>query len=429
VRRLLAIALIVVIAAAFAATSVLGAGASGDSGGRYRVDAIFDTAKGIVPGQLVKIAGARVGIVKDVALTPDYKARLELEVPSRFGPFHADATCAIKPEALIAENFVNCDPGAAPAAVLRERGGSAPTVPVAHTQVPVTPADFFDVWTVPVRERIPVFLAGLGVGTAGRGDDLDALIRRANPALEKTRRVLAVLDRQRRDIDSLLVGSEQTLRPFAARSDRIARFVESAAAVTRRTAAHRDALGATIHRLPTLLVRSRPALRELGQLAQAGTPLVRDLRSAAPALIRSARDFTPFLRAGGPLLTQLDLTARQGRGVVRRALPLTSRLADFSTSARGTAAMLSPLLVSLRDRGAVENLLRLVYLGAAISARYDKLSHLAGGTLTIDQCSPTQSTAGDCDIHYRARRPAAVEPVGVAKQSSPPPGLLDYLLG
>ena len=33
---------------------------SGVAHADYRVDAIFDTAKGVLPGQLVKIAGARV---------------------------------------------------------------------------------------------------------------------------------------------------------------------------------------------------------------------------------------------------------------------------------------------------------------------------------------------------------------------------------
>ena len=44
-------------------------------------------------------------------MTPDFKARIEATVDSRFMPFHKDATCTIRPEGLIAENYVDCDPG------------------------------------------------------------------------------------------------------------------------------------------------------------------------------------------------------------------------------------------------------------------------------------------------------------------------------
>ena len=55
-------------AAIVLAVVAIGPPAQADSA--YRVDAIFDTAKGIIPGQLVKIAGARVGTIDDVKLTP-----------------------------------------------------------------------------------------------------------------------------------------------------------------------------------------------------------------------------------------------------------------------------------------------------------------------------------------------------------------------
>ena len=121
-RRLVATALVVVVAAG-AAALVLGsrAGAASD----YRVDVIFDSARGVIPGQLVKVAGAPVGSIKDVKVTPGYRARIELEVDRRFAPFKADARCSIQPEGLIAEYFVQCDPGTAGARPLRAGDGTA----------------------------------------------------------------------------------------------------------------------------------------------------------------------------------------------------------------------------------------------------------------------------------------------------------------
>src|SRR5205085_308213 len=133
-RRLLALALVPLLAVA-GALVLSGARARGDSA--YRVDVIFDSSKGIIPGQLVKIAGARVGKVKDVSLTGDYKARIQLEVERRFAPFRTDAACSIQPEGLLAENFVQCDPGTPAGRPLRAQDGKAPTVPVERTTVPV----------------------------------------------------------------------------------------------------------------------------------------------------------------------------------------------------------------------------------------------------------------------------------------------------
>jgi len=49
--------------------------------------------RGLIPGQLVEVAGARVGKIDNVTLTGDYKARIQMTVDKRFAPFRADATC------------------------------------------------------------------------------------------------------------------------------------------------------------------------------------------------------------------------------------------------------------------------------------------------------------------------------------------------
>src|ERR1700712_6012850 len=103
-RRVLAASIVILAVLAVAVTP------RSQSASTYRVDAIFDTAKGIIPGQVAKIAGARVGAIEDVQLTKDYKARIIMSIPRRF-TFHSDASCTIQPEGLISENFVQCDPG------------------------------------------------------------------------------------------------------------------------------------------------------------------------------------------------------------------------------------------------------------------------------------------------------------------------------
>ena len=86
-RRLVALATLFVAAAA-----VLVGASGGDAAKRtYRVDAVFDRTAALIPGQQVKVAGAPVGTVKDIVLTPQRKARVEMEVQQGFAPFTPDA--------------------------------------------------------------------------------------------------------------------------------------------------------------------------------------------------------------------------------------------------------------------------------------------------------------------------------------------------
>ena len=94
-------------------------------------------------------------------------------VDSRFMPFHQDATCTIRPEGLIAENYVECDPGtrqqpaaAAPRADSRRpsRSRTRPSRSACSTCSTSS--------TCPTRERLTVILNELGIATAGRGPGL-----------------------------------------------------------------------------------------------------------------------------------------------------------------------------------------------------------------------------------------------------------------
>ena len=134
----------------FAIIAALGTAAlivltSRDGASGYRVSAVFDSARGIEGGMTVKIAGARVGKVRSVHLTPSRKARIDFEVPARFGPFHADARCRILPEGAISENYVACSPGTPGRPILPAPDGR-PTVPLSHTTVPVTLQDVIEIF-------------------------------------------------------------------------------------------------------------------------------------------------------------------------------------------------------------------------------------------------------------------------------------------
>ena len=109
-RRGVVAAIGVTGAAALIALIVLATSAGG-SNGSYQVRAIFDDAANIISGENVKIDGVTVGSVSSVTPTPQQKAAVVMSISNPgFKDFRADASCTIRPQALLGEKFVDCLP-------------------------------------------------------------------------------------------------------------------------------------------------------------------------------------------------------------------------------------------------------------------------------------------------------------------------------
>ena len=368
----------------------------------YRVAAIFDTAKGMVPGQQIKIAGAVVGKVDKVELTPGPKARILMSVDRRFAPFRQDARCAILPEGLISENYVDCRPGSPQKPALSAAGLSVPTVPLAQTSVPTSLQDFINVFSLPVDQRLRVIFNELGIATAGRGEDINALLRRSNPALDQSRRVLAIIDGQRRRIAEAIGHTDRVLAALAADDGDVRRFVDRAARVADTTAPHYTAIRQSLRRLPPMLDAVRPGLSSLDRAMAEGTPLLRQLRVSAPGLMELTRALPTFTEAGVPAWRSLASMADTGRTAVRAARPIVGHMNTASAAAKPFAKDLESYMTSIRDKGGIEGTNRLFYSWASYASGYDSLSHMVtANNLPLTRCLADKGAYG-CSAKYSA---------------------------
>ena len=390
IRRLAALgaALLAVIAAAVLA----GAGGSGPE--PYRVAVIFDNADFLVSGQEVKIAGAPSGEVTAVRLTPDHRARIEIAVRRELGPFRSDGRCEIRPESLIGEKFVQCEPGTPDGRPLDEVDG-LPTLPLERNSSPVDLDIVFAALRLPYRQRLSVLINELGVGLAGRPKDLNAAIRRANPALRRVNDVLGILDRDRRTLAGLIDDSDRVLAQLAARRGDTTRFIDRADRVATAVAERRGDLDLAIRRLPPMLAELEPAATDLAALATDARPVANDLRAAAAPAADLLGDFGPLSDAARPTLVAVRDLSRTGRRAVRSATPVADRLRPIAARLPETLLLVRQLTESLRDRGAVEGLLSFFYMASAATARFDRYSHIL----------PSYQIAGSCQQY--AKTPVA----------------------
>jgi ABC-type transporter Mla subunit MlaD len=404
VRRL---ALISGVLALAAVIGVLLLGPSAQGSSTARIDVLFDDARGLIAGQLFKIAGAPAGTISDVTVTPDVKARIEATVDSRFTPFRQNASCSIRPSGLIAENYVDCDPGTPSSPPLKASGGYPPTVPVAHTSEPVSLLDLFNIFNLPTRERFAVLINELGIGTAGEGQNFNDILRRANPALASARRAISILQRQSTQLATFVDATNTIAAQAANHTVDLQNFLDRAAALATTTARHGANLSLAINRLPGLLAAARPALQQLDTVAVDGTPLLEQIHTAAPALDTVANDLGPFVRAARPALSELGGTLRRAIPAIRHATGLVRVVRSYARKSLASTGQMSMLLSNLQRHGFFENFQLILYGLGALFARYDSISHLGVAYLTTTPnplCVLYATTpAGGCSANYGNR--------------------------
>jgi ABC-type transporter Mla subunit MlaD len=400
-RRLAKIALVMVVAGAVAlAISTVAQGSD-----TYKFDVIFDDARGLVSGQQVKIAGAVAGAITDVVVTSGDQARVEATIKGPF-QFHSNASCTIRPDGLIAENYLDCDPGSNSKPLLKAKGGEAPTVPVSQTSEPVSLQDLFDIFNLPTRERFQVLVNELGIATAGNGEQINSILQRANPTLQAAQRVIAILDSQTSQISTAISATDQLAREGANHTDAVQAFIKQASGLTQLTANHSSALEQAINKLPAFLAASTPALKQLNTVATTGTPLLADLRAAAPSLNKVDNEIVPFTKIAQPGLAHLSSAISTVIPDAKIITPLIATIANYLQASKGTTANFATLIDNLIQHGFSENFLSVLYYVSTALGKEDTNSHMLSSLLLFPgnglcaTYSTTTSTNPDCNAHY-----------------------------
>ena len=366
---------------------VLLATSAGGSNGSYSVRAIFDDAGNIIPGENVKIDGVKVGTVGSVVPTPQAKAAVTLNITNPgFKDFRTDATCTIRPQALIGEKFVDCLPTQPrvegtplPPALKRIPGGQEGAgqylLPVENTHSPVDVDLLNDINRLPERQRLTIILNELGAGLAGRGSDLAVVLRRANPALQELDRVLKILAGENRVLARLAVDGDRALAPFARVRNRFADFIVQSNTVAQASARQRGPLERNLIDFPPFLRQLGPAMDRLGHFADETTPVFTDLKAAAPGINNAFTHLPAFSRSSETFFQSLGSTAKVSGPAIASIDPLLNRLHALGTAGKPFGGNLAELLTSLRDTGGLERLLDFIFLGAGITNGYDALGH------------------------------------------------------
>lgn len=391
-------AIVGAVCAAAVLVVVLLATSAGGSSGNYEVRAIFDDAGNATPGEDVKIDGVKVGKILTITPTPQAKAAVVLNIENAgFQDFRSDASCTIRPQALIGEKFVDClptqprvegTPLPPPLRTIphRQEGSGQRLLPVSNTHSPVDVDLLQDIQRLPVKERFTILINELGAGFAGRGNDVNAILHRSNPALQELEKLFAIFASENKTLVDLATESDRALAPLAAAREHFSHFIKESKNVAQATARHRGALSQNLQLLPPFLEQLGPAMQRLERFANQAIPTLTSLGVAAPGLNETLENLAPFSRSSETFFKSLGKTSKVTGPALAAVEPLLAPAQALGKVAKPFAGNASALLKSVSSTGGLERLLDFIYLGGGAVNGYDALGHFLRAEIVGSTC-------------------------------------------
>lgn len=437
-RRLLLTSLML-----FGGGALLLVGTGAANGGEYRVRAIFDNANQVTIGEQVRVAGVTIGVIEFLNVTEDNKAALTLRIDDpAYRDFRSDASCTIRPQSLIGEQFVECNPTSpkpegSPAAPPLKKiesgdGEGEYLLPVSNTSSPVGVDLINNIMRVPQRQRFALILNEFGIALAGNGENLNQVIRRGYPALQQTNKVLKILAGQNDMLARLAVESDQSLTPLAEARKEVSGTINSSEKVGRATAEEGAALQDNWAKFPAFLKQLTPSMASLEEFSRALRGFLQPLQGHESQINSVVADFPGLSKNSIPALTSLsDPAASTATTVLKKpdVIQSLNGLDKLATGAKPLATNLGKLLDSFQDQGGWEFLMQALYFQTGTVNGYNKYGHYARGEIVlypVGACAvPAQgrnNTYGACSANFdhgtNGSASAAAANAGIASLSN-----------
>lgn len=269
-------------------------------------------------GSDVKMAGVKVGTVRDISSVADDRSRVTMQlddgVREKLG---SEPSATIRATLLLGGRYyVDLVPGG-------EGSFTADTIPVERTSLPVEVGDVLHAVGSPAAQR--GIRSSIGQLEATFGADgteaLRGLVDHAPATLVPAGKVLTGLrgTRPRTDWTHAVTGLRNTAAALTSRAGQVESVMVAVDEGTRALSAESRPLAEAVETMPEALVATRSGLRDLQPTLDQVTRTARDFRASAreldpltrelaPVLVRSRSfmaDLNPLLADAQPLLQQL----------------------------------------------------------------------------------------------------------------------------
>ncbi|MGW6356375.1 MlaD family protein [Streptomyces sp. NPDC055092] len=326
---LLGISVLVVFSVALLVALNAASGLPGSSG--TRVKAHFANVSGLFNGNDVRIAGVRVGQVKEIKLK-DGMALVTMELDGH-RRVYADATALVADKSALGEKYISLSPGDPSAkrldcAITEKKTRSSQNL-----------SDFLGVFDKPTRDGLQSTLRQTGAGAASHTGDVRAGLEALPEELPDLGTVSKALSADSgADTTQMLQAANSLAKSFQGNEHRLSALMGNV--TTTLDAAHVDGgkpLNDSLDLAPATLAKTRGALRSLQ------TPL-RDTHSAVTTLAPGAQALgqsTPDVRG---VLREAVTPLRRLPGVADKATPAVTSLTPTLRDARPVVPLVTEAL-------------------------------------------------------------------------------------
>lgn len=282
----------------------------GNGGGERTYTLHFQNAAQLVKGNLVQVSGRPVGDVRDISLTDDGQAKVQIRINDDAYALREGTRAVVRASSLsgIANRYIDLQLPPGTARKIPDGG----TIPERYTTTAVDLDEIFNVFDPDTRKGLVEVIRGFATTYAGKGKQANAAIVYLNPSLAATSRLFRELTYDKPELRKFVTQSADLVTDIAERRDDLAALIRNLNATTAAIGAQRDSLAEAIQRLPDFMRRSNTTFVNLRRTLAELEPLVDESKPVARQLRPFLRELRPLARNARPTIRDLSNLVRRG---------------------------------------------------------------------------------------------------------------------
>ncbi len=317
------------------------------SSGSYVLHAQFTDAGQLVNGDLVTVAGHKVGTVGQIRLSSHGLADVELDIgDDSITPIHDGSVATIGQLSLtgVANRFVGLNLNSAGRAI--PSGG---TLPVTQTRGIVDLDVLLDALTPKVRASFQQLLrTGAYFFSKPTAQQVNAGLVYLNPAFSQTAQLAGEISADRSALGRLVSTSATVSSGLAAHSTDLSGAVTNTATTLREIAAERTALQDILTRAPGVLGQGTAVLGDVNYSLHQLDPTLRDLRPVAPPAATLLRKVVPAANNAIPTVEGIERLVPGAKSALLALPPAERQATPAIQSLTASLTGVTPILSGLR---------------------------------------------------------------------------------
>src|SRR3954454_7357112 len=219
----------------------------------YKVHARFQNASQLVKGDFVQVAGAPIGKITNIDLTPDGQADVTLKITDGgYVPLRRGTKAVIRQASLsgVANRYVDLQ---LPDGTKTQKIDSGGVIDQTDTTTAVDLDQLFNTFDPKTRRALSGVIRGYAAAYGGKGGEANAGWAYLNPSLVASDRLFNALDSDTPLLKRFVSASSQLVGDLAARRADLAGLVDHLATTTGAIGRQKQALSTAIGDLPPFM--------------------------------------------------------------------------------------------------------------------------------------------------------------------------------